>query len=80
MEIDFIVTFDEQGISSHPNHIAVHRGVSHLFEMKRYQFDVLTLRTVNLFRKYIGYFDIYTVMPDQLNYFCLTPTHAYSAL
>ena len=26
-EINFIVTFDERGISGHPNHIAVHRGV-----------------------------------------------------
>lgn len=26
-QIDYIVTFDERGISSHPNHIAVHRGV-----------------------------------------------------
>ena len=32
MEINIIVTFDETGVSSHPNHIAVYRGVSQLFE------------------------------------------------
>ena len=31
-EIQYIVTFDEYGISSHPNHLAVHRGVSAVFE------------------------------------------------
>lgn len=33
-EITFIVTFDEFGISSHPNHIAVFKGVSKAFEEK----------------------------------------------
>eukprot|EP00347_Sterkiella_histriomuscorum_P003817 403362824 len=80
MEINIIVTFDETGVSSHPNHIAVYRGVSQLFEKNQFQFDVLTLRTVGVIRKYIGYFDIYSVMPDCLNYFCLTPKHAFTAL
>ena len=31
-EIQYIVTFDEYGISSHPNHLAVHRGVSKVFD------------------------------------------------
>ena len=42
-EINFIVTFDEKGISSHPNHIAVHKGVARAFEEKQFVFDVLTL-------------------------------------
>ena len=35
-EINFVVTFDEFGISSHPNHIAVHKGVSKAFEMEEH--------------------------------------------
>ena len=31
-EIQYIVTFDEFGISSHPNHLAVYRGVNKVFE------------------------------------------------
>lgn len=79
-EITFIVTFDEYGISGHPNHIAVHKGVRKVFEEAEFQFDVLCLQTVNRCRKYIGYFDIYTVMPDTLNYFCLLPHHSWKAL
>lgn len=79
-EINFIVTFDEFGISYHPNHIAVHKGVSLIFEEGHFLFDVLCLKTVSTFRKYLGYVDIYTVMPDTLNYFCLTPLNAFSAL
>jgi len=33
-KIDLIVTFDEHGISYHPNHIAVFRGVEYLMKNK----------------------------------------------
>lgn len=78
--MDFIVTFDERGISGHPNHIAVHRGVGKLFEEKKFTFDVLTLKTVNLCRKYIGYGDIYNCMPDSLHYFNFNPYQTYKVL
>ena len=57
-EINFIVTFDERGISGHPNHIAVHKAVAKAFEEGQFMFDVLCLKTVNKCRKYIGYADI----------------------
>ena len=28
LEITFVVTFDKDGVSNHPNHIAVHHGVA----------------------------------------------------
>lgn len=80
MEIDVIVTFDEMGISHHPNHIAAHNGVAHLFESERYKFDVLTLTTVSKFRKYIGFGDISNCMPDQLHYFNFNPFSTYKNL
>ena len=30
-QIDIIVTFDEYGISSHPNHIDIHNGIKQLY-------------------------------------------------
>ena len=61
--IDFgsIVTFDEYGVSHHPNHIACHFACKQLFEAgKLYSASLYTLTTVHWFRKYNAFLDIFT--------------------
>ena len=62
--IDVLITFDSQGISSHPNHISLYHGArafissflktstSHTSPVTLY-----TLRTVGMVRKYASIFD-----------------------
>ena len=59
-KIDLIVSFDEWGISYHPNHIAVHNACKELVldDTDEYIVDLMTLTTVNRFRKFIGFADI----------------------
>ena len=59
VDIGTIITFDKGGVSYHPNHISVYNGVMHLYNQSKYNFDLYTLETVNMFRKYIGFFDIF---------------------
>jgi N-acetylglucosaminylphosphatidylinositol deacetylase len=50
-----ILTFDEHGISQHPNHISLPGGVSHLLRAPSAPVAKLfTLRTVPLLPKYTG--------------------------
>lgn len=57
--IDHVLTFDAQGVSSHPNHIECYRIVK-----KWKQSDIgsripcFTLDSVSIFRKYIAFYDI----------------------
>eukprot|EP01112_Ceratiomyxa_fruticulosa_P004220 TRINITY_DN1465_c0_g1_i6.p1 TRINITY_DN1465_c0_g1~~TRINITY_DN1465_c0_g1_i6.p1 ORF type:complete len:281 (+),score=39.86 TRINITY_DN1465_c0_g1_i6:131-973(+) len=53
--IEEIITFDEYGISSHPNHISVYNGVSSLLAKPKYAaLHVYKLITTNIVRKYTG--------------------------
>ena len=69
-EINTIITYDEYGVSYHPNHIAVHRGVCKMFENHQFELELYTLTTVNMFRKYTSYFDI--AVCDQWEYHLFT--------
>ncbi|KAI0720733.1 LmbE-like protein [Cerioporus squamosus] len=58
-QITTILTFDHHGISSHPNHISLPRGASHLISSLRSapgrpQPRLFTLVTVPLHEKYVG--------------------------
>jgi N-acetylglucosaminylphosphatidylinositol deacetylase len=57
-DADVLVTFDEQGVSSHPNHISLLHGarefVAKTAPMKR----LYTLTTVSIWRKYLSLFDV----------------------
>jgi N-acetylglucosaminylphosphatidylinositol deacetylase len=62
-----IITFDELGVSYHPNHIATHRGVvlalSRLrstvaVEAKATLVQGYKLQSTNVFRKFLGVFDL----------------------
>jgi N-acetylglucosaminylphosphatidylinositol deacetylase len=69
--IDIILTFDQNGISSHPNHISLYHG-SRLFLqniMKGHRghscpVSLYTLRTTNILRKYSFFLD---VIPTYIN-------------
>ncbi|KAF8589120.1 LmbE-like protein [Ramaria rubella] len=53
--ITVILTFDELGISQHPNHISLPVGVSHLLSSPSVpQLQLFTLKTVPLLQKYTG--------------------------
>jgi len=58
--IQKIVTFDERGISQHPNHIATYEGVRYFLNVmnKDKQIKGYKLVTTNLLRKYISFLDI----------------------
>lgn len=59
--VDLIITFDEFGVSGHPNHIAVYHGVKRALRAmasKGAQVDGIKLLSKNLVRKFSGPFDI----------------------
>ena len=63
-KIDSIITFDDRGVSGHPNHIATWFGVKHMVEDKVFRekhndFRVWKLGSTNFFRKYSGILDIF---------------------
>lgn len=54
-----VVTFDGNGVSGHPNHIAIYAAVNKLFKTKQLEdVTVFTLESTNLVRKYISILDI----------------------
>jgi N-acetylglucosaminylphosphatidylinositol deacetylase len=79
-EITLLITFDEWGISGHPNHSAVYRGCLKVQESSEYPVDVMTLSTVNICRKYIGYGDIQNIDHREFNYFSFNPLDTFKAL
>ncbi|CDW80656.1 n-acetyl-d-glucosaminylphosphatidylinos itol de-n-acetylase [Stylonychia lemnae] len=71
--VDLIITFDKDGVSSHPNHKDVYQGVMHFFNQKSHHFDLMTLQSVNIVLKYTGYIGAlmqypfsYTFYPDSI--------------
>ena len=56
--IDIVISFDEGGVSGHPNHIDVYRGLMHLSKKSHFAFDYMTLESVSIFRKYLSFTDI----------------------
>ncbi|KAK7961098.1 N-acetylglucosaminyl-phosphatidylinositol de-N-acetylase [Apiospora saccharicola] len=67
--IDVLLTFDEGGVSSHPNHISLYHGarrfISALTEGKpgyACPVDLYTLTTVGFVRKYCGFLDVFATI------------------
>lgn len=67
--IDVLVTFDNSGVSSHPNHISLYHGarsfISTLLKGKpgwASPVDLYTLTSVGIIRKYASFFDTFTTM------------------
>lgn len=78
--IDIIVTFDDQGVSGHPNHCAIFHGVSELMKQRMIDVEVWTLTSVHLIRKYIGLADINFVWVDEWQCTRLNMVEAYLTL
>lgn len=53
-EIKGIITFDDYGVSGHPNHIAISKACSQVNCSK-----ILTLESTNIVRKYISLLDFF---------------------
>lgn len=67
--IDIIVTFDKDGVSSHPNHISCHNGALAFLDILMAgkegwacPVDVYTLTSVPIWRKYAGALDLVTTV------------------
>lgn len=62
--IDVLITFDDSGVSSHPNHISLFHGARHFIASLIHNrpgwqcpVDLYTLSSVNIARKYSGFLD-----------------------
>ncbi|XP_057370193.1 uncharacterized protein LOC130691288 [Daphnia carinata] len=68
LNIDSIITFDEDGISGHLNHKSIYHGVLQLMKnsKRRVAVRVFILETVNVFRKYLGFIDSVFIKPNAL--------------
>lgn len=71
--IDVLITFDSQGVSSHPNHISLYHGarafVASLTANKpgwSSPVDLYTLTSVNVLRKYTGILDTLATLGSSL--------------
>ncbi|KAI8988707.1 putative deacetylase LmbE-like domain-containing protein [Pilobolus umbonatus] len=56
-KIDTIITFDQQGVSGHVNHIAAYEGAK-LYKKTHQHISLYLLESVPLIRKYIGIMDL----------------------
>ena len=76
-----IVTYDQYGITEHPNNCAVFEGVKKMMQDKMVsETEVLTLNTVNILRKYIAFADVNLCFADEWQAFRLNICEAYSTL
>lgn len=67
--IDVLITFDDQGISSHPNHISLYHGALRFLSAlvagkpeSSSPVDLYTLTTVGMLRKYTSFLDMFATM------------------
>ncbi|KAK6526882.1 N-acetylglucosaminyl-phosphatidylinositol de-N-acetylase [Arthrobotrys megalospora] len=60
-KVDTFITFDEGGVSAHPNHISLLRGAKYFLRHYPKEHDILlyTLNTVPIYRKYLSIFDAF---------------------
>ena len=64
INIDVLITFDSQGVSSHPNHISLYHGARAFIATlpPSSPVDLYTLGTVNVLRKYTSFCDIFATL------------------
>ncbi|PKU69295.1 N-acetylglucosaminyl-phosphatidylinositol de-N-acetylase isoform X1 [Dendrobium catenatum] len=66
--IDVVITFDNYGVSGHPNHRDVHTGICMLLrENLEMNIEAWELISTNIFRKYIGPVDIWSSISSALS-------------
>ncbi|KAG9411634.1 N-acetylglucosaminyl-phosphatidylinositol de-N-acetylase [Aphanomyces cochlioides] len=83
--IDTIFTFDDYGVSGHPNHISVHHGVKYALEQAQTKkslrlLHVYTLDSTPLWRKYLGLLDIVFVSLSNSAVVAIAPWVNYQAM
>ncbi|ETV98885.1 hypothetical protein H310_08379 [Aphanomyces invadans] len=81
--IDEIFTFDDYGVSGHPNHISVHYGVKHALTngLLPSSVRVYQLESTSIWRKYIGALDvIFTAPSSVVQFVSFTPWESYNAM
>lgn len=77
-QIDTLLTFDEFGISSHANHIAVHHGCK--LAAADAGLEMLCLHTTNWLNKYCSFASIYWQRQHDFVFVTLIMTAAYNAM
>ncbi|KAJ1834646.1 hypothetical protein LPJ63_001777 [Coemansia sp. RSA 2711] len=86
-DVDTVFTFDRQGVSGHPNHIAAYMGVKHMaLTSQRFKFhpvNVYALDSVGLVRKYSSIIDtvfsLGALVSAKSNLLFVADIQAYSA-
>mmetsp|Transcript_43 Transcript_43/g.46 ORF Transcript_43/g.46 Transcript_43/m.46 type:complete len:259 (+) Transcript_43:104-880(+) len=84
-KVNVLISFDQFGVSGHPNHISVFHGtreaLKQLKKQPRYQdMSMFSLITTGFVRKYIGIFDAPLTMLNQSDYYNWNPFTAYTAM
>ena len=80
-KIDIIITFDEKGVSGHCNHKSVFHGCERLMEKKMVDdCDLMALKTVSTWRKFIGILDVNFLWNDEWHAFRYNVISAYRTL
>ncbi|XP_020079980.1 probable N-acetylglucosaminyl-phosphatidylinositol de-N-acetylase isoform X1 [Ananas comosus] len=88
-DIDSVITFDNFGVSGHPNHRDVHHGICKLLHgNSQRKIEAWELVSVNIFRKYSGPVDIWlstllSLSYDKQHICCLrnsNPRRSYDAM
>ena len=77
--IETVITFDEQGVSSHPNHISCYEACLKLKKDNKIK-RLLKLESVNILRKFSAWLDIFTADASRLRFVLPSPLPAASAL
>jgi N-acetylglucosaminylphosphatidylinositol deacetylase len=62
--IDTIITFDDKGISYHPNHISCYFGIQNIKDI-----DIFILESLYLYRKYLSIFDIINIEDNEIIFY-----------
>ena len=59
--IDTIITFDNKGVSYHPNHISCYLGIQNIKDI-----DIFILESLYFYRKYLSIFDIINIEENEI--------------
>ncbi|EQC28409.1 hypothetical protein SDRG_13738 [Saprolegnia diclina VS20] len=79
-KIDTMVTFDDYGVSGHPNHISVHNGVKHALATSPLPLHAYALDSVRLWHKYLGPLDAIWTSPSRTAVVAVAPWVNYAAM
>jgi len=82
LDIEVVITFDDKGVSAHPNHISCFHALQFLYSNGLVPSDVqiFVLESVSLIRKYCGFFDLYMSFFSSTFMVLAWPQSAWSAM